>query len=621
MGITPDRLSPQQKELLRSSLHLKLLSSISHEMLAFATTRELFDAYWDQKRRDCDERRRRPVKFSGVISVIANAMSNGQRLSVPKSVVDEDDLASDAEIMASEGVLVSDGPRLAFFHESFFDYCFARQWTGRGETLLQFLLAGEQELFRRAQVRQILTHLREENSERFITEMGTLLSEPRVRFHIKDVTLAVLRALQEPTSSEWQMVERLIDSNPAFADRLWLALRTLPWFERLDAEGVIEAWLRSRDEDYQNRALEIMVGGVKERPDRIAQLLAPHAGHVERYPVWLRWIIRLANVHASRALFELVLAAVRRGEYDGRDQELFLSLYGLGKQQPAWAVDLLGAFLIERPGSLTLDSSGRVAALASHEHGAIELVNDAAAGSPRRFCERLVPYLLRVMALTAFEREPVPRPDRQFMHRGLKQPQSYYELDDALLGSAVGALRRFVVQDSAGARPLLEQLDADQHETAQWLLYEALIAAGEDQAEYAATLLLDRATGLCATNSPWTVRQLVEVISPHLYDESFARLESAIMAFRVSWESRPSGRHSFTLLSAMDEERLSPQGQRRLGELRRLFDTEQPSEPEEVTGGVIGSPIPAEAAQHMTDTQWLKAMERYSEAFRKLSYS
>ena len=38
---------------------------------------------------------------------------------------------------------------------------------------------------------------------------------------------------------------RLIAAELPFADRLWLTMRTLPWFERLDAEGVIADGLAS----------------------------------------------------------------------------------------------------------------------------------------------------------------------------------------------------------------------------------------------------------------------------------------------------------------------------------------------------------------------------------------
>ena len=76
-------LTADQRDLLRSPLNLVLLRTIADQpdALSFASSRQLFDAYWDRKRRDCQQRR--PTRFAKVIGVLADAMSVRQRLSVP----------------------------------------------------------------------------------------------------------------------------------------------------------------------------------------------------------------------------------------------------------------------------------------------------------------------------------------------------------------------------------------------------------------------------------------------------------------------------------------------------------------------------------------------------------
>ena len=81
------------------------------------------------------------------------------------------------------------------------------------------------------------------------------------------------------------------------------------------------------------------------------------------------------------------------------------------------------------------------------------------------------------------------------------------------------------------------------------------------------------------------------------------------MDLRPSWQ-RTVGWASFTLLSGMDEDRLSEAARRRLGELRRRFNMEQPPAPIGVQSGFIGPPIPPEAAGHLSDEQWLGAMNQ-----------
>jgi hypothetical protein len=319
MGLAAELLTVTQRSLLRLPLNLVLLSVIADQddALEFASASGLLNAYWERKRRDCANRRQPPPRFAPVIAALANAMSARQQLTASVSVLDENDLTTDADVLASEHVLVRDGRRYAFFHEAFFDYAFARLWVNRGESLVGFLLADVQELFRRAQVRQILLYIRDEDPARFVREVEASLTHPDIRFHIKAVVLALLRSLPDPSVNEWHLVERLMAVEGPVATHLLTAVRTLPWFDRMDAEGAIAGWLATEDDTVRARTMDVVLGAIKDRPDRLAELIAPYAGRISQYPGWLAWITRFANVYESRPLFELVLEAVRRGDYDG----------------------------------------------------------------------------------------------------------------------------------------------------------------------------------------------------------------------------------------------------------------------------------------------------------------
>lgn len=617
MKLSASQLTAAQRSLLRLPLNLVLLSAIADQpdALSFTSATGLLNAYWESKQRDCRVRRQPPARFVQVIDTLANAMSTSQQLSAPISVLDDDSLEPDAEVLASEHVLVRDGQRYAFFHETFFDYAFSRRWINRGEGLVTFLLADEQELFRRAQVRQILQRLRDDDPQRFGREVEALLTHPDIRFHIKIVVLALLRSLTDPSAAEWEIVERLLGTEGPVARQLWMTIRTLPWFDRLDAAGAMERWLASGDNATQWNALHAALGAVKDRPDRLAALIAPYAGNAAHYPDWLMWIARFANVHESRALFDLILEAVRRGDLNGRDRVLWMNVYGLGQRQPDWAVELLVAWLLERPGALDLDRSGKVGALGSSEHSLRELASSAAQGAPLAYCRQIIPYLLHVMSLTEGNPSQQPVTDPHFSHR-LPDAGPALDLDEVLLYGTAAALRMLVEQDPDAVQSLLEELARDLHDSAQWLLYEALRANGKRYADWAADLLLEGEHRLHSgylSDGHWTTRQLLVAITPHISQENFTRLEAIIMNLRPQWESREgAGRTSFELLSGMDEARLSESASRRLGELRRKFHIDQPPAPTGITGGFIGPPIPEQAAKRMNDDQWLGAMRKHS---------
>jgi hypothetical protein len=614
MGLDPADLSDQQVKLLRSPLNLVLLRGVADQAdaLSFQTDNNLFAAFWERKLVDCLQRRP-GIRFAEVIETVANAMSVRQSLSANVSVLDRDNLAVDAGVLVSEHVLTRDGQQVAFFHEAFFAYVFARSWMKTEQSLVDFLLSGEQELFRRAQVRQILNHLRAAEPERFLIEVEAVLTGARVRFHIKDLVLRILGSLSDPSGDEWEVLTRVLDTRPHFEDRIWLSLRTSAWFRRIDAEGALEAWLAGDDENEHNHALNIMLGGVKELPDRMAELLQPHAGRGEKYGDWLLWVVRFANVHDSRQLFDLLLDAVRAGKIQNYGHNLWMFTYDLAKHKPAWGVELLAVHLVLRPNAFAM-TDGKIAALLDRDDALIRLVQQAAEGAPRDLCEVLVPYMLAVMRMTERASENHLPYDAHFVSRFLHN--RFHEVEDALLFSIAGALRNFAGSNPEAARPLLENLATDRHDTAQWLLYEGLRGgAAAYYAEWAINLLAEDTTRFLSgyvSNGVWTTRQLVGAITPHLSPESVARLEQLLLNLRFPWETRRPGWYAFCLLSVIDEPWLSDAGRRRLGELRRLFGVEQLDEPEPMEMHAIQSPIPAQAAQRMSDDNWLRAMARHN---------
>ncbi len=537
-------------------------------------------------------------------------MSDNQRLYAPSAVLDARDLQRDGDVMASEHVLVRDGLRVRFFHETFFDYVFARGWLARDETLVAFLLSGDQELFRRAQVRQVLIHLRADEPESFVAEVDALLGEAGIRFHIKEVVIALLRAIDDPTAAEWHLVESHIAMAPGFVERLWSLLRTSAWFDRLDAAGVIEGWLREDGERF-GRAMDAMVSVSKDRPSRLAALLATRRGD-PNYGDALRYVSFYVDLHNSREMFELVLDGVREGVFDARANDVFMSAHSLGTDQPRWACELLRAWFVERAHPYALGAAGKIAALEGRDHGAKEIISGAAGNAPADFAAFAVPYLLEAMGATHNDSRR-PRRDRHF---GLRTYDArHHDFDEALFYGARDALRGMITAGAhAEVRPLLDALAADEHDGSQWLLYEALAADGATYTDLAVELLGQgehRQLSGYMCDPFWTARQLVVAIAPHVSDEQAATLEQSFTALRPGWESRPPGRASWVFLTALPAERLSQQGRRRLQELQRLFGDE-PEPPTGITIGFITAPIPQQTAAKMSDEQWLGAMAKHS---------
>lgn len=618
MGLDPASLTSKQRDLLRRPLHLVLLAGIaSHrDALAFRSRGSLFEAFW-QRKREAVRGRRSTVRFNEVVKQVATIASDRQTLSVPVEVFDAGDLIEDAKVLISEHVLAQDSDRISFFHEAFFDYAFARQWISRSESLVDFLCRDEQELFRRAQVRQVLEHLHEREPDRFLDECESVLTSDAVRFHIKEMVIAVVANLQTPAAEESAMVLSVAATNPSYIDRVWQQLRRPQWFSRLRDDGVLDRWLDSTNKSERDLAAMFLGSQVREDPASVAQLLTSRHDAAD-YPGWLRRAVRVCRIESSREMFDLLLGGVARGMYDGFENDLWISVHGLGKKQPAWAIELLSAYLVERPNALDLDATGRLAALQGRDHNASELVRDCAQEEPLAFVEMALPYMRTAMAATALppSHDGSVR-DQHFSHRIAEAPGYERGFDAALQAATVSALERLSASSPNDTLLWLDILETDPYETSQYLLYRTIAACGPTFAKRGADLLLQggrrHKSGYSITSVRWAARELATAVAPHVDADTHLRLEEMFRELENPCENRHTrGSTAFTFLSALDEARLTPHGVRRLGEYRRKFKEHAPAAPTGIIGGIISSPIPAKAATLMNDDQWLAAMAKYN---------
>jgi hypothetical protein len=616
MNLDSRVLTDSQRSLLANPLNLALLSEIAQDpnALSFASAGALFDLYWNRKRRDVSTRRP-DVRFDEAVYAIAADMSRRQRLSVPKPVDDRDTRAA-YDVLLSEHILVQDSREIAFFHEGVFDYAFSRYWVSLGRPLIDFLLESEQELFRRAQVRQVLSFLRGYDQARFVSEIDSVLRSRLIRYHVKQIVFAVLGQLSNPTASEARAVTAIADAHPEFETRLWAELQTGEWLKRLSVEGYINQWLSSSDEKLQSRAVRIMARASNDSPVAVAELLSQY-GSDNHYASWLLQVAFTANIESTKPLFELLLNAVRAGLYARDGQQFEFACYRLAQTRSPWSIELLKAHFVERHGAMDLDEDGRVEALVTSNHGLAKLIRGAAEAQPREFCETFLPYMRQVIVATAEEdSDGFGWPgDRHFSDRYDEDDQSN-EGGQVFLTSMVGAIRTLAVTDAASLTELVHGLAEDRYDATQLLLYQAIIAGGSTYADWAAELLLEVPQRLfCGyqQNSVWVTRLLLQSIGGSISDAAYEQIERSVRDLRFPWEMRRPGWYAFNLLSALREDRLSQVGYRRLGEYRRRFETDQPPPPTGVISGWIGPPIPGEAVEHMTDRNWLQAIHKHRE--------
>lgn len=618
VGLAADVPAPLMR-LLATPLHLALYVDLAlagvGTVHSAQTLTDLYDSYWTAKRQACRIARGGADEWLEVVDRLVRRMSDRQELTVPEALLD--DLDQQVKLMASEGVLSVDQGRVAFFHETFFDYSFARQFVAAGSTLRDLLASSEQDLFRRAQVRQILTYQRSADRDGYLADFTWLVASPDIRLHIKALVISLLDTTQSPSADEWKALRPIAeDPQSALHGRLWQAVRRNPgWFTVLDAAGVWTSMLRDGVESA-DRALWAMSGSAADHATRVLELVAEASPEVWRSR--RSGFLRMAEVHRARALVDMLLTAVEDGDFDAHDAELGFILRQISSTQPAWAAEVLAAAVRRAAAD---DATNPIQPAAGTRRGSRDLtaqVKAIASGAPSEYVELLLPQLLDLVH--AHER-PDWSPTDLVLDAlwGHHIYRAHGSLKDDLFDGMGIALAALADSDPAHATTVFAQLRAQPYESAAFLLAQGYSGNPAEFANDAANWLTTTpgARLLGYADSPaWITRQLVAAVTPHCSDDQFARLVDALMYYAPPYERtyeglRARGITELCLLNGIDPPRRSLHVERRIAELRRKFGYDDAAPPEGITGGAVPPPIQEDSARRMTDHQWLNAMRRH----------
>ncbi|MCY4412146.1 MAG: ATP-binding protein [Caldilineaceae bacterium] len=629
-GLDANSLNSTQLDLLSVPLHLKLLSELVGDeevrALNFEKAQDLYEHFWKHKEREVEKRLDRSVQWTQVVYALCDHMHEHQTLNAPIVVVE--DWNRDAEAMVSENVLVLENKRYSFFHEGFFDYAYARRFARDPQSLLDLLVNGEQHLFRRAQVRQILLYLRDTDFDRYIADLETVLSSPGVRFHIKQVIFALLADLSKPKKEEWDILSRFAgrDFSDPITRLAWEIVRRPHWFQLVDCLGLVQRWLDDPDEAFVDRTVSILNVIQSEMPDRVADIVEPCVGKSERWNSRLCYLALWGDWSQGRRYLEFMLQLIDVGILDHVDgalaanSDFWLLLTNLQSNRPSWGCEVVGHYLNRRR-KLSLKAgqpnpfgynSGAIADSPFDERTLKELAGNA----PEAFVREVLPFMQAVIEDCASQKPDGLLRDQIWSFRIF---QSRDSIGAALLNAMETALSKLAVQKTDVFRSVIEPIRESPFETIQYLLLRSLAANGPLFADEGVDHLCKKPERLnigYSSDSHWASRQLIESISPHCSDEKLKQLETLLLGYYSDWEKDVWGRKQFgyaqfTLLSGITETRRSEKAHKRLEEWRRKFGLQEPVSPAPTEMQVAQPPIPEDAAEKMRDGQWLSAIHRH----------
>ena len=234
-----DSISEQLLAFLGNPLHLYLyLKVMPFGKLRNPITEEvLYDGLWRIFVIDIHANKRE--KVLKLLDAMVDAMYRRQELFVHKQEF-ESNYNDELNYLLSNGLLLcTSNGRVQFFHQTMFDYIYARRFVENDYDLLKELSNQHQGLFSRAAVKSIFSFLRETNLVLYIHNMNSLLFDKgetkkyRYRFHLKSLILSNMVFFDEPKQEELQLIDRKIFANSLFMGVIFESIHNSKWLDAI----------------------------------------------------------------------------------------------------------------------------------------------------------------------------------------------------------------------------------------------------------------------------------------------------------------------------------------------------------------------------------------------------
>ncbi len=346
-GMDVAALDAKQHEVLRSPQALYVWCRLFDSEAAppaFRTLTDLMRAFWKMIRQTFKELK--PGDYEKPVSVLLKYMDTNGTLQAPESIVRE--WPNEVDALVSLNVITrGQGGRLLFAHQSYLDYLGAESLVGAIHTgersVSHWLLQDEeQSLFRRGQLRQILTLLRDEDPAKYLETLMDLLTSAKVRFHLQHLALQMLGHADPPTADEATFVIDLL------GDDYWrdhvsvqvLVGRTA-WFDVLHQRGMVRQWFASTDASKQKLALYLMQWTIDSRGEEVHSIMTDggRSSPPAALDAMLQW---KGPAELSPSLFRELVKLTRRGS----SADHYVDWKKLAQAKPKRCIHLLRASLL-----------------------------------------------------------------------------------------------------------------------------------------------------------------------------------------------------------------------------------------------------------------------------------
>ncbi|MGV0831985.1 NACHT domain-containing protein [Empedobacter brevis] len=257
--------NPKLIELLRVPNHLDIFCKIYNDgeslngVDSITSLKDLYDQLWKKYISP------KKLRLKKLLFKISKKMYFEQRISIGN--IYDDDFFEEINYLNSNSLLIHNDNELQFFHQSFYEYCFAKYFVESKEDLGEYIIENEQSLYVRSVVKMVIEYLRDYDINKYILTIKNILSSEKYRFHIKTLIINTIGFVQYPTENEKKLVLEIIFTNKDFEEVFISSVFSSNWIQFIIAIDLPYKYLSIEKEENET------IDDFSERRDKNSNLV------------------------------------------------------------------------------------------------------------------------------------------------------------------------------------------------------------------------------------------------------------------------------------------------------------------------------------------------------------
>jgi len=255
LGIKKASLSKVVYELLKTPHHLNVLCKIHNQGVNLTSLKSRYDLHeqlWTSKvLRAPKSSSANNEKCQELLYLMARQMHDNQEIFITVTSL-TDQYLDELDYLKSVEIVTQVDSKIQFFHQTFYDFTFARQFVHSNQSVIAYLKQNHQGLFIRSSLKMILQFLRDYDHPKYIKTISKILFSLSYRFHLKLMVINLVGFESEPTKFEIDLVQSRVFKSSSMKRLFIESAFGEVWLQTMIDSGLLTELLLPKEIWYDN---------------------------------------------------------------------------------------------------------------------------------------------------------------------------------------------------------------------------------------------------------------------------------------------------------------------------------------------------------------------------------